>query len=317
MPSPRPTEVPKHRDDVLKFLKTDGRPCPCGQDHAGESHGLADVMAKMKTEGRKLDKAAIKSTSGFVDESMWKLGVLKLPAAEMFFVAQPMIDLAAAAGARLWTDFKLDPEDIPAPTGFMCLENAVEFEVAPSVTYPIGAIFWAVSPEYMWVMFFADTWDPRFKRRSPSGRYLYTGYCGIALGASIGESALDLASASVESNERVSILATIKAAWLLMTQAIGTDERVKAGRPTSGRSGRTTKRPEVRVISLRRPASADSAGSGEGREWHHRWIVRGHWRMQPWGPKRERVRPVWIAPHVKGPEDKPLIGGEKVYAWTK
>lgn len=72
--------------------------------------------------------------------------------------------------------------------------------------------------------------------------------------------------------------------------------------------------PPVRVLTLRRPAH-HSTGQSD-REYHHQWIVRGHWRQQ-WYPSREVHRPVWIAPHVKGDPDKPMLGGEKVYAWTR
>lgn len=107
-------------------------------------------------------------------------------------------------------------------------------------------------------------------------------------------------------------LSVVKTTWLLMQQRFGDERKVRVGPPQRNTAGSTRKRPEVRVITLRRPAGEKSTGESD-REWKHRWMVRGHWRMQPWGPKRERVRPVWIAPHIKGPEDKPLIGGEKVY----
>lgn len=48
-------------------------------------------------------------------------------------------------------------------------------------------------------------------------------------------------------------------------------------------------------------------------EWHHQWIVRGHWRNQAFGEGRKQRRPTWISPYVKGPEDAPMLGGEKVY----
>ena len=48
----------------------------------------------------------------------------------------------------------------------------------------------------------------------------------------------------------------------------------------------------------------------------HRWVVRGHWRNQPWGPGRELRRPVYILPHIKGPDGAPLIGGERVTTVT-
>lgn len=68
----------------------------------------------------------------------------------------------------------------------------------------------------------------------------------------------------------------------------------------------------VRITRLRQthrePATSESGG---GREYRHRWIVRGHWRNQ-WYPSVEAHRPKYIVPHPKGPKGAPLIGGEKV-----
>jgi hypothetical protein len=47
-------------------------------------------------------------------------------------------------------------------------------------------------------------------------------------------------------------------------------------------------------------------------DWSHRWVVGGHWRSQPHGPGGQHRRPTWIAPHIKGPADKPLIGKERI-----
>ena len=72
------------------------------------------------------------------------------------------------------------------------------------------------------------------------------------------------------------------------------------------RAERAHVRPEVRVIRLPRRVRG-SAGEPRSVDWQSRWIVSGHWRQQPWGPERKRIRPVWIAPYLKGPEDKPLV----------
>lgn len=69
---------------------------------------------------------------------------------------------------------------------------------------------------------------------------------------------------------------------------------------------------DVHVVTLRGSLGEDSDAGGMGREYRHRWVVRGHWRNQPWGPKSQLRRPVWILPHVKGPANAPLLGGEKV-----
>lgn len=80
----------------------------------------------------------------------------------------------------------------------------------------------------------------------------------------------------------------------------------------------------VTVVALRR-VEGHSHGETDV-EWHHRWLVRGHWRWQhvsknhplaepdPAGGYRARV---WVRPHVKGPEDKPFHLTEKVYALVR
>lgn len=76
--------------------------------------------------------------------------------------------------------------------------------------------------------------------------------------------------------------------------------------------------PEVSVINLRRKqlVSDDEAGRDQehqAREWKHQWVVKGHWRSQPYGEGRKLRRPVYIHPHIKGPVDAPLLDNKKVY----
>jgi hypothetical protein len=70
---------------------------------------------------------------------------------------------------------------------------------------------------------------------------------------------------------------------------------------------------DVKVISLRRMESTHSpSADGEPVEWSCRWIVSGHWRNQPYKDER---RLIYIMPHVKGPEDRPLkVPSHTVYA---
>lgn len=69
----------------------------------------------------------------------------------------------------------------------------------------------------------------------------------------------------------------------------------------------------VRVVALRATANQPKSEGepGEGPERHHRWWVRGHIRAQ-WYPSLERHRPIWIVPHIKGPEGAPFV--EKMFA---
>jgi hypothetical protein len=73
----------------------------------------------------------------------------------------------------------------------------------------------------------------------------------------------------------------------------------------------------VTCASLRRQRYlSDSERETESREYSHRWIVRGHMRNQPIGPRNakdgQKHLRVWIAPYVKGPEDKPLVLKDRV-----
>lgn len=64
----------------------------------------------------------------------------------------------------------------------------------------------------------------------------------------------------------------------------------------------------VGVILLRRAERLYEAGEHPGEaeaEWSCQWWVSGHWRRQ-WYPSTKTHKPVWIAPYIKGPPDKPL-----------
>lgn len=69
----------------------------------------------------------------------------------------------------------------------------------------------------------------------------------------------------------------------------------------------------VRVLRLRHGVGNAARVSGDepGRVYRHRWVVRAHWRNQ-WYPSIGAHRPKWIAPYLAGPEDAPLLGGDKV-----
>jgi hypothetical protein len=75
----------------------------------------------------------------------------------------------------------------------------------------------------------------------------------------------------------------------------------------------------VRVITLRRETSPLEASETPAQrrhvDWASRWVVRGHWRDQPYGDGSHRW--IFIDPYIKGPEDKPLRFAAHVYKWTR
>jgi len=112
--------------------------------------------------------------------------------------------------------------------------------------------------------------------------------------------------------EKAALFATMVA---FLEQRILVSSRFLADRAARRRSEKARQAlpsEEVSVVALRRVAYR-----GEGRhrdvEWTCQWIVRGHWRDQ-WYASQKHYRPKWIAPYVKGPEDKPLRNPGHVFA---
>ena len=118
---------------------------------------------------------------------------------------------------------------------------------------------------------------------------------------------------------RSPLLAFLLTTWRLCQQSLAERERP----PLNSKLRRRLRRanlPEtpVTVITLRR---SGYVSDGEGHvEWSHRWIVRGHWRKQPCKDRPGgdwTYRHVFIHPHIKGPDDKPLLVREHVNALTR
>lgn len=132
----------------------------------------------------------------------------------------------------------------------------------------------------------------------------------------------------------------IQALWMLLNQTITKVEREEAERPARRRAKRMGLPSEVTVVRLRREEGAYEPTETEV-EWQHRWIVRQHWRWQPYGSRRadhahvygpievesgtlvqrcvhegceNHLTRIIINPYVKGPEGAPLKQSEKVYS---
>jgi hypothetical protein len=104
-----------------------------------------------------------------------------------------------------------------------------------------------------------------------------------------------------------SMYAHIQCFWRLMSQLVITPEALpRQARRQRQRAGKID---TVKVLRLRRSRTQmEHDGEGAGIAYTHRWVVEGHWRNQPYGSKKDRYyKQIWIAPYVKGPDDKPLV----------
>ena len=116
------------------------------------------------------------------------------------------------------------------------------------------------------------------------------------------------------------VLALLSAASVMMRQPTLTDRRRLDAR--SGRApvqGRTRESDRVTLVDLRplRHVPGPDTDPDTGRRYRHRWVVRGHWRQQPYGPGNTLRRLQYVEPYIKGPPDAPLLATEKVMVWRR
>ncbi|WP_158827763.1 hypothetical protein [Streptomyces sp. NRRL S-118] len=228
---------------------------------------------------------------------------------DLFAVSGPMGELAATAGGSLEL-FDMEAQDVPSLTGVLA------FEAPPALLQgadwdgslmTLHGAAWAVREAGEG----GCVWITPIAQPSDSTEPLLGGPRLLPF------SMADQAPAMTrEKNLFDFLVTTLRAAWLLMVQPLADCSEVPPSRAIRKRLRRINNEPaSVRLIDLRRPKIGNAHGSGN-RDYHYQWIVRGHWRQQ-WYPVRQVHRPVWIAPHVKGPEGAPLLGGEKVNVWRR
>lgn len=103
--------------------------------------------------------------------------------------------------------------------------------------------------------------------------------------------------------------------WRLCSQGIAHLDDVPAGHNARLLAQRAGVSPDVRVTTIR-PTTRSPDQPATARDWRHRWVVRMH-KVRQWYPSEQRHKVIYRGPYVKGPADKPLLGGEVVRAMTR
>lgn len=106
---------------------------------------------------------------------------------------------------------------------------------------------------------------------------------------------------------------------MMLNQTVTSVEEHTLDRKGSRRFKRMGLPDRVTVVRLRRHKNIDRLEGETLVEWAHRWVVRGHWRNQPYKDDDGTTiyKRIWIAPHVKGPEGAPLKQSQKIYALVR
>ena len=97
------------------------------------------------------------------------------------------------------------------------------------------------------------------------------------------------------------------AASAFVQQRLAAPEPLPIARHVAKQAARVSIDSTVKTIVLRARDRAHEIGTGDSaaRAYSCRWIVRGHWRQQFYASRGEHAAR-WIAPHLKGPDDRPL-----------
>ncbi|MFI8977133.1 hypothetical protein ACIGO9_29920 [Nocardia asteroides] len=108
----------------------------------------------------------------------------------------------------------------------------------------------------------------------------------------------------------------VRASWALMDAPLADITEPAAPRPLRRRMGRDGVLSTLVAVDLKSHHRPPSEAGGEGPDWSHRWMVRGHWRHLK-HPRFKNPRAVWIPEYAKGPDDKPLVVKDKVITITE
>ncbi|MEU2426877.1 hypothetical protein ABZ619_38695 [Streptomyces sp. NPDC007851] len=270
-----------------------------------------------------------------------------LRAAELFFVASDMTRMAVSAGLAL-PSYRLHPEDLPSPHGLLLWEEpATETFDGKEVTgCPIIGMSWAQhgggvqvrswSLREDWLAFMAKG-EPRagIKDMTPdevrATRIAYPqpivcmaasflpfgetpGWLSGTPSDTSGWSLAELEDTARSDDREEKAERALVVSWLLMGQTLTTAEEVRPSKASMKHLRRLDADllRAVRYVKLRRSGMVTRAATGVPRQGPRvRWVVRGHWRQQ-WYPSRQANRPVWISPHMKGPDGAPILDPDKL-----
>ena len=306
LPMIRPARLPKIRDRLVTFWRSEQARKIINGSLERESAWLPAIDCGQPPEqlGTRLHAADPEAVDSYCTRM-----AIGLHQAELYWISTEFTTLAVAAAQAL-PDLSITETELPAPRGFLVWNDPVhELPVnGGHFTADITAASWTQVPGGVWIVLYARTEHvTRHTARSGElGREIIGFFAPIAPGGGLRY------GTNPETPAASSTLSVLLSTWLLMAQAGVADTVVqpaeKAVRRAYGRANRPA--PDVRIVDLRRrqaPAMpAEANAPARSREYHVQWMVRGFFRDQAWGPQHSLRKRIYIAPYLKGPEDKPL-----------
>ena len=256
-------------------------------------------------------------------------------------VTKNMVPVVLAAAAALDSTDRVNKELAPTGSGIVHFETPLPFHEVRGGTMLVSWMVWGPIEGGVAVWLFNDNYEQPDKIAQAlieeygevevaamHGRWGFIGANTMRDGEILGEDeiVLDPAEAIRITNEGAEVHPYsnagrhLHALWLLLNQTLVDVSEETVARSTRKRMGRMRLPGRVSVVQLRRRQGHPSDGETYV-EWQHQWVVRGHWAWRVCGQDHPGAQPykagwgvrLWIAPYLKGPEDKPLVQTDRVY----
>lgn len=269
-----------------------------------------------------------------------------LPATQLIYVTEPLTDVVVSAADSVPEDTMLTPGALPAASGLAVFARPWQGIDAgnPGHTLRVDAVLWGLSVlppgDTDWSLTREDEFVvpsvsmASFRLIEPGQQdWIATQFCndperpldrpiwlplgrtdwpfGTRIDDPYREGLTDTAWASMYEDRRFAA-----SLWAVLQQHRLT-ERVtvlpdRARRRQNERAGYVND--PVQVIHLRRPEYRPVETEGTpGRHVSVRFPVRPHWRNQACGPGRLDRRLILVPPHLRGPEDAPMVHTERIW----
>ena len=239
-----------------------------------------------------------------------------------------LVDTAAPS----MPDQVLREDDPIIPHGFVQFADPLPDRTGSGISVPVEAMSWSIIPDghpllvtqisgatasvlitsYVSTALLTERaglrMPPNMPRLYPNATVVWQ--IGTEIGQAFGHSPLD-PDANPGFYQRV-----LAAFWTLAKQPLTEQSNAtppeRRDKARYGRAGITNPGKPVRVLRLRHRSASGTPGEATGRHVTVRSLIRGHWK-NAYRPSVQAHRLTYVAPHVRGPEGAPLLGGEKVH----
>jgi hypothetical protein len=298
----------------------------------------ADLLAKLRGNHDFQEAAASTFRLSLGDRpvanEILKTVTRHLEAAEAFYVTKDMSTLVQHAADGLEDEDLWDASLAPTGCGFVRFEKPLVMMDVRGTTMLAHWMTWGPVDGGTLITVWNDVRDPddvvkllfsQFGEgmvRRVTGHWSLLGGTAMHFGRSLGPAMIPVPEQYAEAlrNEGItptafsSVERLVHALWLMLGQTIVSTREESVRDKYRHHAKRMNLPSRVTIIDLRRMEGAGREPGESHIEWQHRWLVRGHWRWQACGTNYSERRRIWVNGFVKGPEDKPLVVTDKVYA---